>query len=148
MKNKSVSIPLSMLTKNFYCHKCGGRLVRSAKIKTLKSGDPDYRKHSKLNHRTHTVGEVEVTEYDFKCCNCGNVIEYDEQCVIEKIRKLLRKKLLSDDEIESNRGKAESIIEKKAKVFKVVFVVTAAAVVGLIFYFKFKSGDFSFNLYF
>ena len=86
MKNKSVSILIGMVTKKFYCHKCGERLSKHPKTRTVKPGDPDYRKHNRINHRTHMIGDVEVTEYDFQCPACGNVIEYDEQCVIGKIK--------------------------------------------------------------
>ena len=81
-------------------------------------------------------------------CACGNVIEYDEQCVIGKIQKQLRKNILSDEEILNNRGKAENSMDRNAKIFKVIFSLVALAVIGLILYSKIKSGDFSFTFYF
>ncbi len=148
MKNTSVSIPMGMVTKKFYCHKCGERLGKHSKTRTLSPGDPDYRKHNRINHRTHMIGDVEVTEYDFECPSCGNIIEYDEQCVIKKIQKQLHKSTLSEEEILNNRGKAEEMMDRNAKVFKVIFTVIALAVIGLILYSKIKSGDFSFTFYF
>ncbi len=148
MKNKSVSIPMGMLTKKFYCHKCGGRLERHSKTRTVSPGDPDYRKHNRINHRTHMIGDVEVTEYDFQCPACGNIIEYDEQCVIGKIQKQLHKSTLSEEEIFNNRGKAEETMDRNAKVFKVIFTIIALAVIGLIFYSQTKSGNFSSKFYF
>jgi len=148
MKNKSVSIPMAMVTKKFYCHKCGERLSKHPKTRTVKPGNPDYRKHNSINHRTHMIGDVEVTEYDFQCSACGNVIEYDEQCVIGKIQKQLRKNILSDEEVLNNRGKAENSMDRNAKIFKVIFSLVALAVIGLILYSKIKSGDFSFTFYF
>ena len=148
MKNKSVSIPMGMVTKKFYCHKCGERLGKHPKTRTVKPGDPDYRKHSRISHRTHMIGDVEVTEYDFQCSACGNVIEYDEQRVVRKIQKQLRKNILSDEEVLNNREKVEDSMNRNAKVFKVIFSVVAVAVIGLILYSKIKSGDFSFTFYF
>ena len=148
MKNKSFSISMGMVTKKFYCHKCGERLGKHPKTRTLSPGDPDYRKHNRINHKTHMIGDVEVTEYDFQCSACGNVIEYDEQCVIGKIQKQLRKNILSDEEVFNNRGKVEDSINRIAKIFKVIFSVVVLAVIGLILYSKIKSGDFSFELYF
>ena len=148
MKNKSVSIPMGMVTKKFYCHKCGERLGKHPKTRTLSPGDPDYRKHNRINHRTHMIGDVEVTEYDFQCPACGNIIEYDEQCVIGKIQKQLDKSTLSEEEIRNNRGKAEETMDRNAKVFKVIFTITALAIIGLILYSKIKSGEFSFTFYF
>ena len=147
MKNKSVSIPMGMVTKKFYCHKCGERLGKHPKTRTLSPGDPDYRKHNRINH-THMIGDVEVTDYDFKCPDCGTIIEYDEQCIIGKIQKQLRKNILSDEEILNNRGKVEDSMNRNAKIFKVIFSVVALAVIGLILYSKIKSGDFSFTFYF
>ncbi len=148
MKNKSVSIPMGMVTKKFYCHKCGERLGKHSKTRTISPGDPDYRKHNRINHRTHMVGDVEVTEYDFQCPACGNIIEYDEQCVIRKIQKQLHKNTLSEEEILNNREKAEEAMDRNAKVFNVIFAIIALAIIGLIFYSKIKSGDFSFTFYF
>ena len=147
MNNKSVSIPMAMLTKKFYCHKCGERLIRNARTRTIKRGDPDYKKHSGVG-RMHLIGDVEFTEYDFKCPACGNIIEYDEQCVIGKIQKQLRKNILSDEEVLNNRGKAEDSINRNSKIFKVFFSVIALAVIGLILYINIKSGKFSFTFYF
>ena len=118
------------------------------KTRTLSPGDPDYRKHNRINHRTHMIGDVEVTEYDFQCPACGNIIEYDEQCVIGKIQKQLHKSTLSEEEILNNRGKAEETMDRNAKVFKVIFTITALAIIGLILYSKIKSGEFSFTFYF
>lgn len=66
MKNRTVSIPVGMMTKKFCCCKCGERLSRKSRTWTVRPGDPDYRKHSKIG-RMHVIGEVEVTEYDFQC---------------------------------------------------------------------------------
>jgi predicted RNA-binding Zn-ribbon protein involved in translation (DUF1610 family) len=148
MKNKSFSIPMGMVTKKFYCHKCGERLGKHPKTRTLSPGDPDYRKHNRITHKTHMIGDIEVTEYDFQCPACKNVIEYDEQCVVRKIQKQLRKNILSDEEVLNNRGKVEDSMNRNAKVFKVIFSVVALAVIGLILYSKIKSGDFSFTFYF
>ena len=147
MNNKSFSIPMAMLTKKFYCHKCGERLIRNARTRTIKRGDPDYKKHSRVG-RMHLIGDVKFTEYDFKCPACGNIIEYDEQCVIGKIQKQLCKNILSDEEVLNNRGKAEDSIKRNAKIFKVFFSVVALVIIGLILYINIKSGNFSFTFYF
>ena len=147
MKNKSVSIPMGMVTKKFYCHKCGERLGKHPKTRTLSPGDPDYRKYNRINHK-HRIGDIEVTDYDFQCPACKNVIEYDEQCVVRKIQKQLRKNILSNEEVLNNRGKVEDSMNRNAKVFKVILSVVALAVTGLILYSKIKSGDFSFKFYF
>lgn len=99
MKNKSFSIPIGMVIKKFYCHKCGERLTKRANTRTVKPGESDYKKYNKISRRTYMIGDVEVTEYDFQCPSCGNIIGYDEQCLVRKIQKRLRKNILSKDEI-------------------------------------------------
>ena len=147
MKNKSVSIPMAMITKKFFCHKCGERLIRNARTRTIKRGDPDFKEHSRVG-RSHLIGDVELTEYDFKCPACGKIIRYEEQCVIGKIQKQLRKKILSDEEVINNREKAEDSMDKNANIFKVIIYLVALSVIGLILYSQIKSGDFSFTFYF
>ena len=148
MKNKSVSIPMGMILKKYDCHKCGERLEKYPKTRTVSSGDPDYGKHNRINHRTHMIGDVEVTEYDFQCPACGNIIDYDEQCVIGKIQKQFHKSILSEEEIFNNRGKAEDRMEKNAKIFNVLFFAVVLAVIGLVLYCQSKSGGFSFQFHF
>lgn len=147
MKNKSTSIPVAMLTKKFYCHKCGERLTRHPKTRIVKRGDPDYKKFNRIGH-ARIIGDVEVTEYDFQCPSCGNITEYGEQCVIEKIQKTLDKNILSEGEILDHKAAAKEQIDKKAKIFHILFIAITCAVAALILYFAIKSGNFSFTFYF
>ena len=148
MKNTSVSIPVDMVTKKFYCHKCGEQLSRHAKTRTLSPGDPDYREHNRIGRGVRMIGDVEVTEYDFQCPACGNIIEYREQSVIRKIQKQVQRNVLSEGEIAANRREAEKAIDRKNKVNKVIGIVIFLIILGLVFYMKAKSGDFSFKFYF
>ena len=146
MKNKSTSIPVAMLTKKFYCHKCGERLRRHPKTRIVKRGDPDYNKYAV--DEIHPSGDIEVTEYNFQCPSCGNITEYGEQCVIEKIQKTLDKNILSEGEILDHKAAAKEQIDKKAKIFHILFIAITCAVAALILYFAIKSGNFSFTFYF
>lgn len=147
MKNKSTSIPVAMLIKKFYCSRCGERLVKNPKTRTIRRGDPDYKEHSRIGH-SHIIGDVEVTEYDFKCPSCGNITKYDEQCVIEKIQKKLDKTILSEGEILDHKADAKDQINKKTKIFNIIFTAITLAVLALILYFQIKSEDFSIEFYF
>lgn len=147
MKNKSISIPAGMVFKKFYCHKCSERLVKEPKKRIVKPGDIDYREHNKIG-RMHMVGEVEVTEYDFKCIECGNIISYDEQCVIGKIQKKLNKKELNEQEIEENREEIKNKLDKNAKIYKFILGLITAIIVVVVVYFEIKNGEFSFELFF
>lgn len=149
MKNKHISIPIGMMTKKFYCHKCGKRLEKHGKTRIVKRGDPDYKKYTHIGH-THMIGggDAEVTEYDFQCPACGNITEYNEQCIIEKIQKKLDKTILSEGEILDHKADAKDQINKKTKIFNIIFTAITVSVFALILYFKIKSGDFSFEFYF
>ena len=138
MKNKSTSIPVAMLTKKFYCHKCGERLRRNPKTRIVKRGDPDYNKYAV--DEIHPSGDIEVTEYNFQCPSCGNIIEYGEQCVIATIQKLLDKNVLSAGEISDHKANAKEQIDKKAKIFNVIFTTSIICVIilALILYFAIK----------
>lgn len=138
MKNKSTSIPVAMLTKKFYCHKCGERLSKHPKTRIVKRGDPDYNKYAV--DEIHPSGDIEVTEYNFQCPSCGNITKYDEQCVIEKIQKKLDKTILSEGEISEHKANAKEEIDKKAKIFNVIFTTSIICVIilALILYFAIK----------
>ena len=148
MKNKSVSIPMGMVTKKFYCHKCGEKLQKFAKTRTVKPGDPDYKEHSRFNHRTHMIGDVEVTEYDFKCPACHNMITYDEQQTMALIQKKLSKNTLSEDDIENNIYEIAKVQKKKENLKKIAFITISLLFIGFILYLKIRSGDFSLSFYF
>ncbi len=147
MKNKSVTIPAGMVFKRFYCHKCGERLVKHPNKRIVKPGDSDYREHSRIGDM-NVIGDIEVTEYDFKCHDCGNIIHYNEQRVIEKIQNKLQKNVLSDEEISENREIIEKKIKIKQKIFRIALGVITVAIVAVVFYAKAKSGDWSFEFYF
>ena len=120
-----------MVTRKFYCHKCGDRLARNARTRTIKRGDPDYRKHSRFANGTYSIGDVELTEYDFKCWTCDRIINPDEQYVIEQMQKMLGKHILTDEEFAENEAKARAVIAKKRKITEIV-VKAASIVVGLL----------------
>ena len=48
MKNKTTEFDLAMVTRTFYCHKCGSKLVRNARTRTIKQDDPEYKKHARI----------------------------------------------------------------------------------------------------
>ncbi|MBR2388720.1 MAG: hypothetical protein IKB02_08145 [Clostridia bacterium] len=148
MNNKRYTIPIGMVTKKYYCHKCGERLYKFAKTRIVKPGDPDYRKHNKISNGTRMIGEVEVTEYDFKCPICESIVSFAEQELISSIQKNLAKNTLTDEEIQGNLAKAKKAKSKKENLKKVVFVTLSLLFIAFIFYLKMRSGELSFTFYF
>lgn len=147
MKHQSYSIDVAMLTKKYYCHKCGERLVRSPRSRLITRGDPDYRKHSRIGHH-HYFGDIELTEYDFKCCNCDRIIHPDDQYIIERIQKTLGKHILSDREFNENNRTARLAIERKAKITDIIVKVIFILGFVIACYFGIKTGNFSGKIYF
>ena len=145
MNNKSISIPTGMVTKKFYCHECGERLVKNPKVRTIKPGDPDYKKHSRIG-RTRIIGDIELTEYDFKCPSCEKLISYDEQCVIGEIQKNVGMHVLSQDNINENYEKANTTLQRKRKIGAIIGKTFVIAVIILAICYLVKSGDLSFKI--
>ena len=79
----TVSIPLAMIFKKYYCHKCGERLKRQKVTETLNPNDPGYEAAwSQIHSDMHIGGKrgaVSVTHYVFQCPICDTTITFDEQ---------------------------------------------------------------------
>ena len=134
MKNKTYSIDAAMVTRRFYCHKCGDRLLRNARTRLLRRGDPDYRKHN-----MGFIGDIELTECDFKCWTCDRIVSCDEQYVIEKMQKKLRKHVLSEAEFAENEEWARAAIARKKKIGNIISSAVGFAALVVALYFCLKS---------
>ena len=97
---------------------------------------------------THLIGDVELTEYDFKCPSCNRIINPDEQYVIEKIQKMVGRHILTEEEYFAHEQAARSAIAKKRKTTDII--VKLIAIIGTIIaiYYAAKTGNFSFKFYF
>jgi predicted RNA-binding Zn-ribbon protein involved in translation (DUF1610 family) len=97
-KGHEIKIPAGMVFRKMYCHMCEIRLGKYKVTNEYKKGEKGYR---------YTMGagiaigmdRVAVSTFIYKCPNCGHEITYDDQCVIAKIQKKLKKKVLTQDEI-------------------------------------------------
>ena len=148
MKNRTSEFDLAMVTRKFYCHKCGDRLVRNARTRTIKRGDPDYRAHSSFGTK-RVIGDIELTEYDFKCWTCNRIINSDEQYVIERVQKMLGKHILTDEEFAENEEKARAAIAKKRKTTDIVVKAVSITVALLVFFLLvITKGGTDFTFYF
>ena len=138
MENRSVSIPFGMVFGKFYCHKCGARLKKHPVKRTVRPGDPDYKEHSKTG-KMFMVGDVEVTEYDFRCPQCEHEIVYKDQRMVAKIQKNLGKKVLTEEEINEHTQAAKALLARDATICKILFAVAFLALSMLVFYLKGRS---------
>ena len=133
MKNFSVTIPFGMLFKKFYCHHCGSRLEKSARKRTVRKGDPDYKKYRNIGDM-YVIGDIEVTEYDFHCPSCGEITGYDEQCILGHIQKRTGGHILSSSEIAAGKEEATRQLQRKKTFTKYFWAVLAVAVLVLVLY--------------
>ena len=149
MKNSKLEFDLAMVTRKFYCHKCGDRLLRNARTRTIKRGDPDYRKYSRMGLGTYLIGDIELTEYDFKCWTCDRIISADEQYVFEKMQKMLGKHILTDEEVAENEEKAKAAVAKKRKITEIVVkAVSITLMLLVLFYLIITKDEIDFRFYF
>jgi predicted RNA-binding Zn-ribbon protein involved in translation (DUF1610 family) len=140
----------AMVARKFYCHKCGQRLINHPRTRLIKRGDPDYREHSsagRIGH-THLIGDVELTEYDFKCPSCNRIIDPDEQYVIEKIQKMVGRHIITAEEYFAHEQAARLAIEKKKNTTNIVVMLIAIIGTIIAIYYAAKTGNFSFKFYF
>ena len=125
-----------MLTRKFYCHKCGEKLSVEGDTETLTPSDPEYTKYNKLGRNRRMIGAVDVTTYHFECEKCNTAISFDEQWVIEAIQKMVGKQTLTDEEISAKRSKAEAKIGQKKKLTYVlgygIAILVGVAVIALL----------------
>ena len=138
MNNKVYSIDVAMLTKKYYCHKCGDRLVKNPRTKTIHRGDPEYQKHSRMGRR-FIIGDIKLTEYDFKCDNCANSLTPDEQYVIHTIQKKLKTHVLSKEDCLQNENQARLEITKKKKILDIIVKTISIIVLVVAIYFSIKN---------
>lgn len=79
----TASIPVAMLFKKYYCHKCGERLKRQKVTETLDPGAPGYEAAWNQTHSDmHIVGKrgsISVSHYLFRCPACDTTITFEEQ---------------------------------------------------------------------
>lgn len=147
MKNKSHVIDAAMVARKFYCHTCGQRLINHPRTRLIERGDPEYKEYSHVGHMRR-IGDVELTEYDFKCPSCNRIINPDEQYVIEKIQKMVGRHIITAEEYFAHEQAARLAIEKKKNTTNIVVMLVAIIGTLIAIYFAAKTGNFSFKFYF
>lgn len=96
-KGSETKIPVGMIFKKMFCHKCGAKLKKEKISETYEEGDQEY-SNKILGHSTLGMSQITKSYYIYKCPSCGAKISYECQCAIAKKQKLLKKKILNEDE--------------------------------------------------
>ncbi|MBQ3506585.1 MAG: hypothetical protein IJA89_07440 [Clostridia bacterium] len=115
-KGYETNIPAGMVFRKMYCHRCAMCLERQKEINTYKKGEAGF---SPFLGGSSTIGmnEKQVTTFIYKCPNCGHEITYDNQCVIAKIQKKLKKTVLNQDEISDYCSKHKhAVTQEKTRI--------------------------------
>ena len=99
-KGFEITIPVGMIFKRMFCHKCGTKLKKEKITKIYEKGDQGY-SNKILGHSTLGMSKISKTHYIYKCPNCEFKISYFYQCVIAKKQKQLKKKILNENEFKT-----------------------------------------------
>ena len=97
-KEVEYSIPLGMIFRKMYCHKCGEKLIKNKYVRIILKDDPKYK-----IYKRGRFGEGKVTQYkyNYKCPKCFYNIEYKEQKRIAKIQKQNNSFVLTNDQLKA-----------------------------------------------
>lgn len=136
MKGKSYSIPAGMVFKKYYCSHCGAKLVKSKTHRVVSKDDKDYYQYR--DYGTFPRCDYDVYDYEFKCEKCNKKISYDEQCIIERIQKKLKKKVLSEREIKNNYN-IDKIKHSKWILVRNIIIPIVFITIFMLLYFIFKT---------
>ncbi len=130
LNGKVYSISIGMKFKKYHCAKCGATLEKERTHRVVTKEDRDYYRYHKRGRFPRV--DYDVYDYRFKCPECSSRISFDEQCVMERIRKKLGSSVLSASEIKNNYKEAKKEHKRSVLIRDVLF---NAFVVFLIFIF-------------
>jgi RNase P subunit RPR2 len=91
------TIAVGMLFKKMYCHKCGCLLKKKKVAHLYLKSDPGY-SNDLAGHGTIGMDKKMMVHYIYHCPNCGSEITYDEQRIVAKKQKRLKKKILNEND--------------------------------------------------
>ena len=86
-------IAVGMLFKKMYCKKCGTRLIVKKNTEIVTKDDEGF-----TNRGWIGMSSYSSVSYVYLCPNCNSETTYDEQCYIAKIQKVLKTKILKDND--------------------------------------------------
>ena len=92
-------IPIGMLFRKMYCHRCGVRLKREKQVNVYHKGDEGYDKHIFFLRPTPLgMDKAKKTHFVYVCPNCNSRITYNEQRAIARKQRKLKSKIISENE--------------------------------------------------
>ena len=98
-KGRETEIPVGMIFRKMYCHKCGVLLKRKKTTNVYKKGESGY-SNKLLGHTTIGMTEISKTHYAYRCPNCSSEIGYEAQCIVAKKQKQLKQKIICEENLD------------------------------------------------
>lgn len=97
-----LTIPVGMVFRKMYCYQCGIRLKKEKISNVYKKGETGYTRHlpGRFGGIPLGMSELEKVGYCYQCPSCKFTFTYDEQCIIAKKQKKLKKIILAEEELE------------------------------------------------
>ena len=114
MNGKNYSVPLDMVLQKHYCHKCGGKLEKEKTHRVVTKDDRDYYRYHDAG--TYPKPDYDIYEYRYRCPSCQARISHDEQAVIDRIQKKLRRTVLTSSDVKANYKECKESDKKRALV--------------------------------
>ena len=139
MNGKSISMPIGMVCRRYYCVKCGTKLKRERTHRVVTESDKDYYRYQ--DRGKFPRRDYDVYGYRFKCPSCGMRIAYDEQCIIKRIQKQQGLTVLSSAEIKAHYREAKQAHHKWVLTESILYTLDIVPVMLLLF-FLFAKDDF------
>ena len=85
-KGYESKIPVGMILRKMYCHRCGVQLKIEKLSNIYQKGDNEY-SNKILGHSTLGMDKLEQVCYIYRCPNCNTKITYEDQCLVAKKQK-------------------------------------------------------------
>ena len=92
-----IHIPVGMVFRKMFCHRCGTQLKKKKITEVLKKGQTGY-SNKILGHSTLGMSEIAKSHFIYKCPTCASEISYDNQCIIAKKQKRLKKLIINEND--------------------------------------------------
>lgn len=103
-KGYETEIPIGMIFRKMYCHKCSAQLKREKTTNVYKKGESGY-SNKILGNTTIGMTEIAKTHYIYRCPNCNSEISYDAQCIVSKKQKQLKQKIICEKDLDLQKNK-------------------------------------------
>ena len=94
LQGYETDMPVGMLFRKMYCGQCGNELSKKKITSTHQAEDPEFTRRFP-EHTTVGMNRIEKTRYMYVCPSCNATVTYEEQRLIAKKQKILKRKVIN-----------------------------------------------------